>query len=49
MDGKINKADADCISKYITFEYSIPDITLADVNGDGTVDVDDQVAIYDLF
>ena len=49
MDGKINKADADCISKYITFEYSIPDITLADVNGDGTVDVDDQVTIYDLF
>ncbi len=49
MDGKVNKTDANLIGKANAFLYTIPDKTLADVNGDGTVDVDDQVAIYDLF
>jgi hypothetical protein len=48
MDGKVNATDATLIGKYIVKTYTLPDRTLADVNGDGTVDVSDQIMIYIL-
>lgn len=46
MDGKITVADADRICSYIAHLATIPDTTLADVNGNGVVDISDSVAIH---
>jgi len=49
MDGKINQSDVDLLTKYLARTAQIKNTTLADVNCDGSVDISDAIAIYDLF